>query len=110
MRATFFDGRTARAHTVDLTIEGDLLVVMGEGFERRQPIGAVEIPEAPGSTPRVLRFVDGGSCEVQHGRELTELFARHGIAVDPVSVWERSWKMALGSLALVVVAGTLFYQ
>jgi len=110
MRATFFDGKTARAHIVELTVEGDMIVLAGEGIDRRHTIGAVEIPEAPGSTPRVLRFVDGASCEVEAGDELMAMFERHGIASERVSRWERSWKLALASVALVVVAGVLGYQ
>lgn len=110
MRATYFDGRTARAHIVDLSIEGDTVVLAGEGVDRRHTIGAVEITAAPGSTPRVLRFVDGASCEVPDGIEFDAMFATHGLATDRVSAWERSWKLALGSLAIVVVSGVLLYQ
>jgi Zn-dependent protease with chaperone function len=58
----------------------------------------------------VLRFVDGTSCEVQAGDELMALLASHGLATDRVSAWERSWKLALGSLLLVIVAGVAIYQ
>jgi Zn-dependent protease with chaperone function len=110
MRATFFDGKTARAHVVDLIVEGDMIVLAGEGIERRHTIGAVEIPEAPGSAPRVLRFVDGASCEVRDGDELMAMLARQGVASERVSRWERSWKLAIASLVLVILAGVLGYQ
>ena len=95
MQATYFDGKTARAHQVELSIDGDMLVVAGEGLELRHTIGAVEIPDAPGSTPRILRFVDGASCEVEDAGALSAMLAQHGIAPDRVSVWERSWKLEL---------------
>ena len=110
MRATFFDGKTARAHAVDITLDGDALVLAGDGIDRRHTIDAVEIPHTPGSTPRVLRFADGASCEVQAGDELMALLTGHGIAIDRVSRWEQSWKLALASLALVAVAAVAFYQ
>ena len=110
MRATYFDGKTARAHPVELSIDGDMLVIAGDGVECRHTIGAVEIPDAPGSTPRVLRFVDGASCEVEDGGAFAAMLARHGIAQDRVSRWERSWKIALTSLVIVVMAGALLYQ
>ena len=110
MQATYFDGKTARAHPVELSIDGDMLVIMGDGLDRRHTIGAVEIPDAPGSTPRVLRFVDGASCEVQDAGALVGMLAKHGIAQDRVSRWERSWKLALTSLVIVVISGALLYQ
>ena len=110
MQATYFDGRTARAHPVQLSIDGDMLVILGDGIERRHTIGAVEIPDAPGSTPRVLRFVDGASCEVQDADALAALLAQHGIAPDRVSHWERSWKIALTAFVIVVVSGVLLYR
>ena len=110
MRATFFDGKTARAHIVDLTVDDDGIVLTGDGIDRRHTIGAVYLPETPGSTPRVLRFVDGASCEVEAGNDLMTLLAQHGHATDRVAAWERSWKIALASVVLVVVAGVAFYQ
>ena len=110
MQAMYFDGMTARAHPVELSIEGDTLVIAGDGLERRHTIGAVEIPDAPGSTPRVLRFVDGASCEVQDAGALAAMLSQHGIAHDRVSRWERSWKLALTSLVIVVISGALLYQ
>jgi Zn-dependent protease with chaperone function len=110
MIATYFDGKTARAHPVTLSIDGDMLVIAGDGVVRRHPIGSVEIPDAPGSTPRVLRFVDGGSCEIEDARALAAALAEHGIAPDRVSRWERSWKIALTSLVVVAVTAVLLYQ
>ena len=110
MQATYFDGKTARAHPVELSIDGDMIVIAGDGLERRHTIGAVEIPDAPGSTPRVMRFVDGASCEVQDAVAFASMLAQHGIARDRVSAWERSWKLALVSLVIVVISGALLYQ
>src|SRR5262245_43843986 len=109
MRATFFDGRVARAHVVDLTVENDAILLTGDGIDRRHVIDAVEIPDAPGSTPRVLRFVDGASCEVLTGDELMVLLNRQSAASERVSRWERSWKLALVSLVIVAVAAVLGY-
>src|SRR5690348_9530517 len=101
MQATYFDGRTARAHIVDLSIDGDMLVIAGDGIDRRHTIGAVEFSEAPGATPRVLRFVDGASCEVIDNADFTAMLARHGVASSRVSAWERSWKLATGAFVLI---------
>lgn len=110
MRATFFDGRIARAHAVDLSLDGDMLVLTGDGIDRRDVIGAVEIPDAPGSTPRMLRFPDGASCEVQNGDELMTLLGRQDAVSQRVSRWERSWKLALASLVIVAIAAAVVYE
>jgi hypothetical protein len=31
MQATYFDGKTARAHPVELSIDGDMLLIAGDG-------------------------------------------------------------------------------
>jgi Zn-dependent protease with chaperone function len=110
MRASYFDGQTARAHPVELSIDGDMLVLTGEGVERRHTIGAVEITDALGSTARVLRFVDGATCEVGDAAGFTTLLARHGLAPSHVSRWEGSWKLALTAVVLVVITGFLGYR
>jgi Zn-dependent protease with chaperone function len=110
MRASYFDGQTARAHPVELSIDGDMLVLTGEGIERRHTIGAVEISDALGSTGRVLRFVDGATCEVGDAAGFTALLARHGLAPSRVSRWEGSLKFVLAAMVFVVVAGFLGYR
>lgn len=110
MRATYFDGRSARAHNVDLSLEGDMLVLQGDGVEQRHTLGAVVITDALGSTARVLRFVDGGSCEVADHWEFQALLERQGVAASRVSTWESSWRLALAGLVFIVVCGWLGYQ
>ena len=68
MDAIYYDGQVARSRRVSLTIEADAFVVTGDGVERRDPAGAVQIMEAIGRTPRVVRFVGGASCEI-HDRD-----------------------------------------
>lgn len=109
MQATYFDGRTARAHVVQLSIDAGTLVIAGDGVEARHPMGSVEIGDSPGATPRVLRFVDGASCEVPDGLAFTKFLAEHGIATSRVTLWERSWRKAIAALAIVLVAGVVGY-
>jgi len=110
MKATYYDGRTALAHEVDLSVDRDSFVVSGAGLERREPVAAVEIGDALGSAPRVLRFVDGASCEVADNAEFAALLASQGLAASRVSVWEKSWRLAVVSLALILLAGVAGYR
>jgi len=110
MRATYFDGRTAHAHAVTLAIDDGCLMTSGEGVNRRDPIGAVQISDALGDTRRVLQFVDGASCEVADNEAFAALLAGHGVTPSRVSVWERSWRPSLIALAVVAVFCVLGYR
>jgi Zn-dependent protease with chaperone function len=110
MRATYFDGRTAHAHSVTLEIDFGSLLVSGEGLSRRDPIGAVNVSDVLGSTRRVLQFVDGASCEVEDNEALAAMLAGHAVAPSRVSGWERSWRPAVAALIVVMIAGVLAYR
>ena len=109
MRATYFDGRTAHAYGVSLSIDDGNLVVFGEGVNRRDPIGAVDVSDVLGSTKRVLQFVDGASCEVGDNDAFAALLGAQGVAPSRVSGWERSWRPAIAALMLVLVFCVLGY-
>ena len=110
MFATYFDGRTAHAHPVTLAIDDGNLVVSGEGINRQDPIGAVNVSDVLGSTRRVLQFVDGASCEVSDNETFAALLAGQGLAPSRVSAWERSWRPAVAALVIVLVAGFVGYR
>jgi Zn-dependent protease with chaperone function len=109
MRATYYDGRSARARDVDLTVDAGYFVVTGDGIERREPEAAVAVTDAIGSTPRVLRFVDGASCEVGDHEGFAAMLAAHGLLASKVSKWEKNWKFATASVAAVAVAAVVGY-
>jgi len=109
MRATYFDGRTAAAHDVEIHIDGDMFVVFGGDVDRRDPIGAVEITDAIGATPRIVRFVGGASCQVLDAAAFGEFLHEHGIAPSRVSNWERNWRSAGISLVLLAAIVTTGY-
>lgn len=110
MRATYFDGRSAYAFAVTLAMDDGNLVVSGDGFERRDPIGAVTVSDVLGSTRRVLQFVDGASCEVSDNDAFASLVAGHTVAPSRVSAWERSWGPAAGAFVLVLLTFVLGYR
>lgn len=63
--ASYFDGRSARVHVVDLSIDGDELIIKGADIERRIPFVDVNVDERLGHAPRRLRLTDGTFCEVR---------------------------------------------
>jgi Zn-dependent protease with chaperone function len=60
----YFDGRSARRHTVSLELQGDVLHVVGEAVERSAALADIKIPAPLGDTPRLILFADGARCEV----------------------------------------------
>jgi Zn-dependent protease with chaperone function len=98
--AVYFDGRHSTPHTVTLTVASATIVVEGATINRTTPLREVDISEALGTSPRLIRFRDGAFCEVD-GVALETLLGSTGVASKPVTRWE-------GSLRWVVVAVVLF--
>ncbi|MBV8062389.1 MAG: hypothetical protein JOY51_02290, partial [Nevskia sp.] len=74
----YYDGRTARRHPVDLSIEHGVLHVSGAGIRRQEPLGRVRISERLGRAPRLLSFEDGAYCEVRDHMALETALGAHG--------------------------------
>jgi len=108
MDAIYYDGQTARLRRVSLTLEADRFIVSGDGVDRQDPVGAVQIMEAIGRTPRVVRFVGGASCEIHDRDAFATLLQAHGVAQSAISVLDRSWRIvgaAVLFIALVAAGG-----
>jgi len=109
MQGTYYDGQSAEGRQVDLSLDGDMLVLGGaDGFERRDPIDSVDVTDPLGSTKRWLRFHDAAACEVEDGPELHALFGPR-VRGSAVSRWERGWRPAGIAMLLVLVVGVVTY-
>lgn len=102
--ASFFNGRDATPHAVTIEIDGGVVAITGDGIDRREPLAALQISEALGNAPRLVRFPDGASCEVTDNDGFRRLLAGHGVLPSRVSQWEGSHEwIAAGAVAFVVV-------
>lgn len=108
--ASFFDGRSARLHAVTIRIVSGRLSVAGDGIQREEPIEAVEITDAIGRTPRLVRFSDGAVCEVTDLDAFAGLLAAHGFRQSAVSRWERQRGWIVASAAGFILALWLAYR
>src|SRR5688500_9130055 len=108
--AVYFDGRRAAARPVSIDIANDRVHVRGEGIDLDLPLGAVEITDPLGRTPRQLRFPDGGFCEVEALDDLERLLAAQGVHRSAVSRWERSGRLALAAVLVLAATGFLTYR
>ena len=102
--ATYFNGRDANPHPVTVEIDQGIAVVSGEGIDRREPLAALQVSDALGNAPRLLRFRDGAFCEVTDTAGMEQLLSENGIVPGMVSQWEGSlgWVVA-GTLAFVAL-------
>jgi Zn-dependent protease with chaperone function len=108
IRGQFFDGRSSARYDVEVQIGVDGIVrVTGAGPARDYRLAETEISERIGSTPRVLRFVDGSACEVADN-DAVDAALEQLDAVSPqhrVHRLESRWHYALiAGLVLVLVA------
>ena len=62
--ADYFDGRSARAHPVRVRVDGDSLVIAGDGFERRELLASLRWPERTRHGVRLLHLADGASVPI----------------------------------------------
>lgn len=83
VQARYFDGKTAAAQAVSLTLVAQDLVLRGAKIELCWPLREVHISERLGNTPRLLTFAGGGHCEVTEHAELDALLKNIGM--------QRSW-------------------
>ena len=110
LSATYFNGRDARPHPVTVEIDQAIAIVSGEGIDRREPLSALQISDALGGAPRLLRFSDGAFCEVTDSRGLQQLLSENGVAPGRVSQWEGSFGWVFTAALAFVVLLVLTYM
>jgi len=108
--ATFFDGQTSKAHAVTLSINAGRVTVSGDGIERDEPIGAVEITDEIGQTPRFVRFTGGAFCEVVNIHSFGRVLSEQGLHESVVARWERQRAWILAATAGFIVFLVLAYR
>jgi Zn-dependent protease with chaperone function len=107
---SYFDGRTAKPHSVLLGIDAGRVTISGDGVERSDPLDAVEITDQIGRTPRLVRFHDGAFCEITDVAAFAALLAEHGIDEGVVSRWERHRGLIVGATVAFVVLLVVAYR
>lgn len=99
----YFDGRSARRHTVSLELQGDVLHVVGDTVARSETLSGLRIPAPLGDTPRQIVFADGARCEIPDRAGFDAMFQPAGHGASLVARLEARWTYAVASLALILV-------
>ena len=102
LEARYFDGRTTRLSTVDLSLADDHLVVAGDGIALRIPFAEVTVDEKLGRAARRLRFAGGAFCEVSDLAALDTLLASAGHRDGLVDRLQRHMNVALPAAAICI--------
>ena len=110
LAARYFDGKTAAAQAVSLTLEAQELVLHGAEFELRRPLHEVHISERMGNTPRLLTFAGGGHCEVTDHAALDALRASLGTRQSWLDNMQHSLAWALLASVLIVLSLLAAYR
>jgi Zn-dependent protease with chaperone function len=110
MRAAYVDGRQARVHDVELMLGNDEVVITSELVSRRMPIGVVEITDAIGSAPRLMRFDDGACCEPMDPVAFERALEAAGVHRSRISNWERSPQWIAAGIATLAIIVTFTYH
>ena len=98
----YFDGRSARRHTVSLELQGTELHVVGDAVERSAALADIKIPAPLGDTPRLILFADGARCEVADRAGFDALLQSAGHAPSLVARMEARWTYAIASLLVTL--------
>lgn len=100
----YYDGRTSARRTVRLTLEGNRLLVAGEGVDLSAELARLVISEPLSTARRSVRFPSGALCEVSDVRFMDELLRRQGKGKASAAIhrWERSLPLALVALVVTV--------
>ncbi len=105
----YFDGRSARARAVHVSLSDDELSICGDGIALRVPTSQVEWPERMRHGPRIARLPDGGSLQC-HDAPAWDAWARAGGRGESWVVQaQQGWRWVLASLfSLSVLLGSMY--
>lgn len=111
LRATYYDGRSAHAHAVQLhALPGQVWLVGDGGVDRRESLEDVRVSERLGSAPRLIHFRDGAHLEIRDHAAMAEWLDAVGYRERSVDLAQRSWMVALIAILGVLCAGYAGYR
>jgi Zn-dependent protease with chaperone function len=110
LQASYFDGRSTRVRTVNLSLAGEDLIVTGEDVDLRIPFARVQVDERLGRAPRRLRLEDGTFFEVRDLRALDSLLSSVGHRDGWVDSLQRRLPFVLLALAVCAMCAVAAYR
>lgn len=108
--ADYYDGHSARAHPVTLSLADGRLVVAGEHVHRAEALAALHVSEPMGAAPRLVKFLDGAHCEVHDHAGFAVLLASSGYRDGWVVRMQERWRWAVLAVMFSVAAIAAGYR
>ncbi|NPA28542.1 MAG: hypothetical protein GXN91_05835, partial [Epsilonproteobacteria bacterium] len=99
VRAKLYDGITSKEHIVELEFTPSHLII--EEFDIYVPLKDIKILSRLGNTPRVIELPDNIRCKVEDNDSLDRILEEIDYSLSPIHKFERSWKLAFGSIILI---------
>ena len=100
--ANYFDGRSAKAHAITLSLTDGVLSMRGEDISRDDPITTLRVSEPMGAAPRLISFPDGTHCEVRDLTGMAGLLAASHYEDSWVVRLQNRWRWAAASVVVTV--------
>jgi Zn-dependent protease with chaperone function len=100
--ASYFDGRSAKAHPVTLSLNDTVLSMRGDGISRDDPVTSLRVSEPMGAAPRLISFPDGTHCEVRDLAGMAALLAATHYEDSWVVRLQHRWRWAVASVVVTV--------
>lgn len=114
--AKFFDGKTAKAHAVEVSIigtgqEASLRYVSADSgaISGLYPLRSIQISERQQSTPRRVSFSDGGLLEIPDNYSFQQALDQAGFSDSFVVKAQSSWRWIGASFVGVIFAVGLMF-
>ncbi len=104
--ARYFDGRSSRAHAVQITVADDHMHMVGEGIDLRVPLSQLKVSEPLAHAPRIVTLPDHSYCEIPDNAAFSKILADTGHRDSLVVSWQNRWRSAL--LAVIALIAVLF--
>ena len=116
MTARFFDGKTAKAHAVDVSIIGTgqeaslrLASTDGGAINYLHALSSIQISERQKSTPRRVTLADGGLLEIPDNYSFQQALDQAGFKDSFVVKAQSSWRWIGASFVGVIFAVGLMF-
>jgi len=104
VNAEYFDGRSAKAHAVVLTLAGGVLSLRGTTIQRDDEITSLRVSEPMGLAPRLVSYPDGAHCEVRDHAGMNALLGATNFQDSWVVRLQDRWRWAVASVVIAVAA------
>ena len=101
--ANFFDGASARLHTVNLELGHGTVGLAGPDIVRSYAFSEAKLAEPFARSAAVLDFSDGGRCEIDDPAAKAAIATALGYRKSRVERWQQHWYGALLALVLLIV-------